>query len=329
MCNTIATKVCSGDFVNFFKTFYCDFDGQLWAQILLMVVLIFLIFKYTAIAVDEYIAEGITIISDALNFSNALSAVTLLALANGAGDVITALVAGSSPGGVSYNIGALYGAGLFVAAMVVAMCILKEGKPIQFDSMIIYRDVGFYIISTVTTIIFAVFGEINVIEAVVLLLLYVALVMVVVIQEKCEKKKAEKESLESGSLKGQTRLAGLLEGFKNKSNVQGELEEPIQDGEKGEEEVEKQKAKGEEEIKKQIAKEEKKTISIVEEKPENEEEGKLVPEDEKNYLKQFGSDNKQVVHDEDAIKNFLKAFTHIAIGQLLKEKLNIKRENRK
>lgn len=46
-----------------------------------------------------------------------MAAVTLIALANGAGDVITALVASGSDGGVSYNIGSLYGAGFFVAAV--------------------------------------------------------------------------------------------------------------------------------------------------------------------------------------------------------------------
>ena len=49
--------------------------------------------------------------------SEAFAAVTLLALANGAGDVITAIVASGAPGGVSYNIGALYGAGFFVASV--------------------------------------------------------------------------------------------------------------------------------------------------------------------------------------------------------------------
>jgi len=52
-----------------------------------------------------------------------LSAVTLLALANGAGDVITAIVASDTPEGVSYNIGSIYGAGLFVASIVVAITI--------------------------------------------------------------------------------------------------------------------------------------------------------------------------------------------------------------
>lgn len=44
-------------------------------------------------AVEEYIAESITYISDYMQLSDQLAAVTLIALANGAGDVITAIVA--------------------------------------------------------------------------------------------------------------------------------------------------------------------------------------------------------------------------------------------
>ena len=48
----------------------------------------------------------------------------MLAFANGAGDVLTAIVASDSKEGISYNIGALYGAGLFVITFVVAIAIL-------------------------------------------------------------------------------------------------------------------------------------------------------------------------------------------------------------
>ena len=47
----------------------------------------------------------------------ALAAVTLLALANGAGDVITAIVASGTSDGLSYNIGAIYGAGFVTFIM--------------------------------------------------------------------------------------------------------------------------------------------------------------------------------------------------------------------
>ncbi len=57
-------------------------------------------------------APSIAYISEWLKLPEALAAVTLLALANGAGDVITALVASGSSDGISYNIGSIYGAGL-------------------------------------------------------------------------------------------------------------------------------------------------------------------------------------------------------------------------
>merc|ERR1719265_2744936 len=153
----LAQKVCQADFINFFSFYYCGIDQQIWAMIAVYVFAIFIIFRYTSIVVEEYIAEGIGKISDALGMSESLAAVTLLALANGAGDVITALVAGSAPGGVSYNVGALYGAGLFVAAMVVAICIIQQppDKPIVYEPSIIYRDIGIYLISTIATLVFA------------------------------------------------------------------------------------------------------------------------------------------------------------------------------
>ena len=75
---------------------------------------------------DDYVAEGIQKISDFFNLSDTVAAVTLLAFANGAGDFITSLVASDTEGGVAYNIGALFGAGLFVLSLVVAVCILQS-----------------------------------------------------------------------------------------------------------------------------------------------------------------------------------------------------------
>ena len=65
---------------------FCWFAGNPYQFLMVMVVIIFLIFRYLSTVVDEYIADGIEKISDALGQSEALAAVTLLALANGAGD---------------------------------------------------------------------------------------------------------------------------------------------------------------------------------------------------------------------------------------------------
>lgn len=194
LCNTAAKSLCSDhqDVINFFEFYWCDINGNLPLLLVIYILAIFFIFKYTAIAVDEYVADGISKISDWLGFSESLAAVTLLALANGAGDVITALVASDAEGGVSYNIGALYGAGLFVCSMVVAICIFKSEETIVYDKMIIYRDIGIYLISTFATAGFALYGYITWWSSCILLFLYVLLVLVVVITEQVEKARAKK-----------------------------------------------------------------------------------------------------------------------------------------
>jgi len=104
--------------------------------------IILLIFRFISATVEEYIASGITFLSEYFELSEAMAAVTLIALANGAGDVITAIVAcniiylskilAGSDGGVSYNIGALYGAGFFVCAMVICLTILSKTINFKF-----------------------------------------------------------------------------------------------------------------------------------------------------------------------------------------------------
>lgn len=143
--------------------------------------IIYIIFSFTSATVEEYIAAGITYINEAMGLSEAMGAVTLLALANGAGDVITAIVASDSEGGVSYNIGALYGAGFFVCSMVICLTIRNSSTDIVVDKSTIFRDVGLYVIATVVTIIFAWTNYIYWWSACIFLLLYVALVVIVYI----------------------------------------------------------------------------------------------------------------------------------------------------
>jgi Ca2+/Na+ antiporter len=197
----VVTHICSGDFANFYSMFYCSLSGSWVGFFVLMIIIIFLIFKYTAIVVDEYIVPGLTKCSETLGLSESLAAVTLMALANGAGDVITALVSGSGSGGVSYNIGALYGAGLFVAVCVVSICIFME-KEIVFDRMIIYRDIGAYLIATLLTIAFAAIGFVYWWMAVAFLLVYVGYVLFVVIWERHHPEGEADDNIQLGNVSG-------------------------------------------------------------------------------------------------------------------------------
>ena len=110
--------------------------------------------------------------------SEAMAGVTLLALANGAGDVVTAIVASGSTEGVAYNIGALFGAGLFVCAMVIYLTIIQASEPIIVDKSTIYRDVFFYILGGFLVLAYIIKGDIPWWGAVSMLVLYGVLVLV-------------------------------------------------------------------------------------------------------------------------------------------------------
>ena len=83
----------------------------------------------------------------------------MIALANGAGDVVTAIVASGGDDCVAYNIGALFGAGLFVCTIVMTFTILASPvQPIIVNVNTIYRDMSFYILSTLVVVACGIYG---------------------------------------------------------------------------------------------------------------------------------------------------------------------------
>jgi sodium/potassium/calcium exchanger 6 len=159
-CN-IAKGSCKDqqDFLNFFAIFLCSFNGSLVGMVPFVIVVLVLIFKFICALVDAYIAASIEFIVNRFKIGDALAGVTLIALANGAGDVVTAIVASGSSDGVAYNIGALFGAGLFVCSIVMTFTISGSPvKPIVVSQDTIYRDMPFYIISTLYVIALGVYG---------------------------------------------------------------------------------------------------------------------------------------------------------------------------
>lgn len=166
--------------INFYRLYYCHIPHP-WIIALIVLTAIFVIFTFTCETVEDYIAPAIVKIVKTLKMSDALAGVTLLALANGIGDVITALVASGTENAVSYNVGAIFGAGLFVMTVVVFFTIKNSEIQIQITRSMIFRDIGIYIIATLFTIYCATEGYITLTDSCVFLILYLILVLVVVI----------------------------------------------------------------------------------------------------------------------------------------------------
>jgi len=90
-------------------------------------------FTFGVIA-DNHLTPILTRISTKLSLSQALSGVTILAFANGAGDVISSYTAGGSADeGIFISLGGIIGAGIFDCTLVLANCIFKAKGNIKVD----------------------------------------------------------------------------------------------------------------------------------------------------------------------------------------------------
>ena len=119
---------------------------------------------------------------------DAIAGVTLIALANGAGDVVTAIVASGGDDGVAYNIGALFGAGLFCSTIVLAFTIKgSPEQPIVVDKTTIYRDIPFFILATLFVIWNGIYGTITWWTSSMMLAIYAVLVLMVYFKGEPEK----------------------------------------------------------------------------------------------------------------------------------------------
>ena len=176
--------ICTADqsLFNFFDVYFCWLGGNTAQFMVLSTAIMVVLFKFICQVVEEYIAPAVVYLSKYLKLSEALAGVTLLAFVNGAGDVITAIVASDTREGISYNIGALYGAGLFFMTCVVALTVKYSPKPILVPNAMVYRDIGFYILATLMVPLIALEGYITWLSALFMLILYSILVIIVALQ---------------------------------------------------------------------------------------------------------------------------------------------------
>jgi sodium/potassium/calcium exchanger 6 len=104
--------------------------------------------------------------------SQNLAGVTLLALGNGAPDVISSIVASDDPdSGIEFSIGALTGAGLFVSSFVISS-VLFFAKEVKVNKALFLRDIIFYLIPLVLLLVFSYDNKITLWESLCMLAIY-------------------------------------------------------------------------------------------------------------------------------------------------------------
>ena len=120
---------------------FCTFDDHLYFTIPVALVIIFICFYILGSTADNYLSPALAKISITLGLSESLAGVTLLALGNGAPDVITAIAASGDDEGIFLAVGSLMGGGLFISGIVSAVVMFASDKPIHLLGRTLTRDI--------------------------------------------------------------------------------------------------------------------------------------------------------------------------------------------
>uniref|UniRef100_A0A914CRD4 Sodium/calcium exchanger membrane region domain-containing protein n=1 Tax=Acrobeloides nanus TaxID=290746 RepID=A0A914CRD4_9BILA len=145
---TNQSAICSGGGYLFWTQYVvCETNIATKAFIILgSVLFLFFLFFLMAIVADEFLSKNIEVIVDKLNISQNIAGVTLMAFANGAPDVFTAIasVVGADRPQADLALSSLLGAAIFDGSAVFAAIVLI--KPFTIMRRPIIRDIIFFLI---------------------------------------------------------------------------------------------------------------------------------------------------------------------------------------
>jgi len=163
---------CETAYIDFYAMHYCQFENNYFLTIPVLLVILLLCFFMLSDTSNRYLSPALTILSDKLKMSQNLAGVTLLALGNGAPDVISGIVASGESGGMEFTVGSLLAGGVFVTCIVFSSVVLFS-KSVQLTKELFIRDVFLYLLAIIILMLFSVFGNVNVYLAIGFFSLYI------------------------------------------------------------------------------------------------------------------------------------------------------------
>jgi len=164
--------------------YYCFFGSNIIYFILYSIPYLLFCFYWLSSTAEEYLEPAVSKLSKFLNLSESLAGITLIALANGAPDVIACFVAneGKDDKGITLSMGALFGASIFATTIILGRVVLNSDR-IKLDKKALTRDIGFFLIADAYLLIMGYLGEISLIYGIGFVFIYVIFVCYAIWEE--------------------------------------------------------------------------------------------------------------------------------------------------
>lgn len=171
-------------YVNFFVAHYCILREVPFLSSIIAVIILIVFFDLISYLGEDYISRAVAKLTTYMKITEATAGKTILALANGAADVITAMLASANSRSVSHlAIGGLLGGHLFGVTLVLGSVILYSSNKMigGLSNSKIEMDICFFIGSIALVILFGFLEVSSYILGGCLLLIYFSYLIVVLV----------------------------------------------------------------------------------------------------------------------------------------------------
>lgn len=200
--NMLIREYCADNFgyINWVDVYYRSFDENAILMFLIILTTYPLLFMSIATVADKYLSNGMQDLAKRLNLSPTLAAVTLIAFANGAPDVLAAFSSAGKDNGAYISVGALLGAFIFSTCLVVSNVVRNAKGDIQLPRRAVQKELGFYLLAVLTIVIFGFIKKSGWPFVAAYLILYVCYILVTLYLEKQNKsEEGAKPDVENGA----------------------------------------------------------------------------------------------------------------------------------
>lgn len=159
--NILIQEYCGDNFnsINLVDFYYRDTSRNAILMFIFICAIYPILFMCVAEIADKYLASGMQDLSERINLSPTLAAVTLIAFANGSPDILSSQSASSKADGPLISCGALFGSFVFASTLVISNVIWSSKKLITFPKLAISKELFFYGLSVLVVTTFGLIGK--------------------------------------------------------------------------------------------------------------------------------------------------------------------------
>lgn len=202
--NILIQEYCGDnfDFINLVDFYYRSTSENAILMFLFICIIYPILFMCVATIADKYLATGMQDLSNRFNLSPTIAAVTLIAFANGAPDVLSSLSASGKEGGIFISLGSLFGGYIFSATLVVSNVVFCSKEAIKLPKYAVLKEFGFYFASVVVVCVFGLIQSAGYPFVVVYMAVYACYIAASLYAEKLDEAEMAKESVLDGDLEG-------------------------------------------------------------------------------------------------------------------------------